>query len=257
MTASTKTAPKAATKPKGPSVPKPPGTRPRGRRTARPKGTEAAYSGKIFRSRLEARWALMLDLADVDWDYEPCHYRLTNSLWYLPDFWLPDLEIWLEVKGEPFLDADSMAKVLNAVAGPNPIPSRNRPHDPSQVIIFGGDIHPAPAGSHPVHTMVTNGGDGQAVLSRCRLVPGGFAPASDPFAVRKADGRVAAKRPSAEERHLLLGSWTREGATPPQLHQAYQVAARAKFRDNGEMDLTGMPDAIHNRRGGRWIPSGI
>ncbi|XKH58311.1 hypothetical protein LG293_16940 (plasmid) [Citricoccus nitrophenolicus] len=198
----------------------------------------------------------MMDLLDIDFDYEPSYYKLTPKLWYLPDFWLPDLEVWLEVKGEPFLDADSLAKVLAAVAGPNPIPSRNRPHGPSQAIIFGGDIHPSPSGTHPVHTMVTNGGNQEAILSRCRIVAGGFEPGVV-FDIRKADGCPAAKNPTAKERHLLLGSWTREGKTPDRVHQAYEVASKAKFRDNGELELTGLPEAVHNRRGGRWIPSGI
>jgi hypothetical protein len=58
-----------------------------------------AYKGYRFRSRLEARWAVFLDALGVRWLYEHEGYDL-DGLWYLPDFWLPDLECWLEVKPE-------------------------------------------------------------------------------------------------------------------------------------------------------------
>lgn len=57
-----------------------------------------AYKGVVFRSRHEARWAYFWDTVDVRWQYEPLKVRLTGVGGYLPDFWLPGLEYWAEVK---------------------------------------------------------------------------------------------------------------------------------------------------------------
>lgn len=65
------------------------------------------YRGYAFRSRLEARWAVFFDHLKIKWEYEPEGFELGNGLRYLPDFWLPDLGLWVEIKpGEP----DDMAK---------------------------------------------------------------------------------------------------------------------------------------------------
>lgn len=59
------------------------------------------YQGYSFRSRLEARWAVFFDSLGIRWDYEPEGFDLGNGLKYLPDFWLPDWGIWVEVKPGP------------------------------------------------------------------------------------------------------------------------------------------------------------
>lgn len=56
------------------------------------------YAGHHFRSRLEARWAVFFNTAGITWDYEPEGYALPSGR-YLPDFWLPEQNTWLEVKG--------------------------------------------------------------------------------------------------------------------------------------------------------------
>lgn len=75
------------------------------------KPIETVYKGYRFRSRLEARWAVFLDQADIPWEYEKQGYRLTDGSWYLPDFWIPlpppyapgavSAGYWLEIKGQP------------------------------------------------------------------------------------------------------------------------------------------------------------
>ena len=59
---------------------------------------ETVYNGYRFRSRLEARWAVFMDSLGVRYEYEPQGFDLGGTC-YLPDFWLPDLESWLEIKG--------------------------------------------------------------------------------------------------------------------------------------------------------------
>lgn len=59
---------------------------------------ETRYKGYRFRSRLEARWAVVLDSASVRFEYEPEGYELPNGDRYLPDFYLPDFDTIVEIK---------------------------------------------------------------------------------------------------------------------------------------------------------------
>lgn len=56
------------------------------------------YCGYAFRSRLEARWAVFFDHLGIKWEYEPEGYELGNGLRYLPDFWLPEWKMWVEIR---------------------------------------------------------------------------------------------------------------------------------------------------------------
>ena len=71
------------------------------------KAIETRYAGRRFRSRREARWAILFDHLDLDWRYEPEGYCLPGNISYLPDFEIHyvDLEeqkrrCWIEVKPE-------------------------------------------------------------------------------------------------------------------------------------------------------------
>ncbi|MEE4419589.1 hypothetical protein [Streptomyces bugieae] len=57
------------------------------------------YRGTTFRSALEASWAATLDSLGITWEYEPETVTLPSGAKYLPDFRLPDIGVWLEVKG--------------------------------------------------------------------------------------------------------------------------------------------------------------
>lgn len=56
------------------------------------------YRGYSMRSRLEARWAVFLDALRVRWIYEHQGFDLGSLGWYLPDFYLPEWRIYLEIK---------------------------------------------------------------------------------------------------------------------------------------------------------------
>jgi hypothetical protein len=64
------------------------------------KAIETRYKGYRFRSRLEARWAVFFDAFPLRWEYEPEGYDLGAAGYYLPDFYLPDLNggTFVEVK---------------------------------------------------------------------------------------------------------------------------------------------------------------
>ena len=62
------------------------------------KAQRTAYKKILFSSRLEVRWAKVFDELKVAWDYEPRRYELPNGSSYLPDFWLPEVRTFVEVK---------------------------------------------------------------------------------------------------------------------------------------------------------------
>lgn len=66
------------------------------------KPIETRYKGYRFRSRLEARWAVFFDAIGIEWEYETEGYNLGSSGCYLPDFWLPQFSLWVEVKAQEF-----------------------------------------------------------------------------------------------------------------------------------------------------------
>lgn len=62
------------------------------------KAIPTLYRETTFRSRLEAKWAVFYSSLGIEWRYEPEGYDLDGT-YYLPDFYLPEIGIWLEKKG--------------------------------------------------------------------------------------------------------------------------------------------------------------
>ena len=75
------------------------------------KAIQTMYKGYKFRSRLEARFAVMFESLGLKWQYEPEGYDLGNAGWYLPDFYLPSLDVWVEVKAKS-LNAEEREKAF-------------------------------------------------------------------------------------------------------------------------------------------------
>lgn len=83
---------------------------------------QTEYNNYSFRSRLEARWAVFFDALGVRYEYEKEGFHLTSTSYekqktgyrgilmgdinYLPDFYLPDHSIWVEIKGASCSDDD-------------------------------------------------------------------------------------------------------------------------------------------------------
>src|SRR5688500_2604834 len=67
------------------------------------------YNGILFRSRLEARWAVFMDALKLEYRYEPKQFRLPSGN-YTPDFLLPQYNVWLEIKPTA-PDAEAIHKV--------------------------------------------------------------------------------------------------------------------------------------------------
>jgi len=73
------------------------------------KAIDTFYNGNYFRARLEARWAVFFNECGIKYIYEPEGFVLENGQWYLPDFYLPQLDCYVEVKpfsGGTLKDAD-------------------------------------------------------------------------------------------------------------------------------------------------------
>lgn len=63
---------------------------------------ETIWDGNRFRSRTEAKWAVFFKYAGLSYEYEKQGYHLKwqdHEHFYLPDFWLPQLDTWIEIKG--------------------------------------------------------------------------------------------------------------------------------------------------------------
>lgn len=78
------------------------------------KPIETLAYGYRFRSRLEARWAVAFTTARIEWQYEPEGFDLGEAGYYLPDFWLPQVKMWAEVK--PTMLSDDELQKANALA---------------------------------------------------------------------------------------------------------------------------------------------
>jgi len=93
---------------------------------------ETEYAGYLFRSRLEAKWAVFFDELELTWKYESEGYYVDTPRGrkkYLPDFWLEDTAQWGEVKGH--LDAEGMDRLYNLACGMAAC------HGGNDIVIFG------------------------------------------------------------------------------------------------------------------------
>jgi len=68
----------------------------------------------VFRSKLERKFSLVLDFQKIRWFYEPRTFELLLEglrCTYTPDFYLPDVDQWIEIKGF-WRDEQSKRKVF-------------------------------------------------------------------------------------------------------------------------------------------------
>ena len=93
------------------------------------KPIETHYNGYRFRSRLEARWAVFFDAAGIKYEYEPEGFEVDfarkngkiDRFRYLPDFYLPDFDYYVE--GKPSLNKlmDEEEKLYSMIANDGPL----------------------------------------------------------------------------------------------------------------------------------------
>lgn len=57
-----------------------------------------SYNQINFKSSWEANFAKWCDLSEIKWQYEPKAFYLGGTT-YTPDFYLPEFDCWIEIKG--------------------------------------------------------------------------------------------------------------------------------------------------------------
>jgi len=87
---------------------------------------ETEYKGYLFRSRLEARWAVFFDVLQLEWHYEPQGFELPDGTKYLPDFQVQtpyEYTFWYEIKPASVRQDSKFSKFgeeINDLTGPPP-----------------------------------------------------------------------------------------------------------------------------------------
>lgn len=120
------------------------------------------YSGIVFRSRTEARWAVFFDSVGLRWEYEPEGYILGDTA-YLPDFLLRDIKLFIEVKGGiPTADECEKCRRLAASTHTNVFCSMGAPKTKGGLLF---PAHPLLEDSEPEPGMSTIP---QAFFAACR-----------------------------------------------------------------------------------------
>jgi hypothetical protein len=81
------------------------------------KAIDTYHSGYKFRSRLEAKWAVFFEAMDIDYVYEKEGFVLDGDC-YLPDFWIPEWNCWIEIKPEIYTTWPSAMSKLKKYKDP-------------------------------------------------------------------------------------------------------------------------------------------
>lgn len=59
------------------------------------------YKGYLMKSLLEKKWAVFWDACNYTWYYEPAFFELGDGERYTPDFYIVDLDLFVEIKPFP------------------------------------------------------------------------------------------------------------------------------------------------------------
>lgn len=81
-------------------------------------GKRIKYKGTYYRSTWEANFAKFLDLSGIKYRYEPEVFDLGNTT-YRPDFYIPEWDLWIEIKGWFKKDAKKKIKLFKLIVNKN------------------------------------------------------------------------------------------------------------------------------------------
>ncbi len=182
------------------------------------KNIDTIYKDFRFRSRLEARWAVFFDELGIAWEYEKEGYEI-DGIRYLPDFWLPDLGCWIEVKGDTpgYFEKKKAVKLCLA--------SRKDVH------IFIGEPYEAESYASltffehnlPPERISEMLADPKEYAVDC-FSPEGFVSDAAPVYFWIENDKVVLK-----QRQLSKEEWSSLAVVPERLHDAYAAARQARF----------------------------
>jgi hypothetical protein len=85
------------------------------------------HNGQHFREPLAARWAVFFEALGVRYEHEGESLEV-DGLRYLPTFWMPEQQCWVEVKGQELTEEDDKKALLLAH------------HTRKHVYLFAGEI---------------------------------------------------------------------------------------------------------------------
>jgi len=77
-----------------------------------PKYKKIKYKGIKMRSSWEVAYAKWLDKKNIKWQYEPKTFELSKENTYTPDFYLPETDTYVEIKGRWYNDAKKKFKLF-------------------------------------------------------------------------------------------------------------------------------------------------
>lgn len=178
------------------------------------KAIETTWNGYKFRSRLEARWAVFFDKMGIAYEYEKEGFDLGGKAgWYLPDFWLPGLDLWLEIKPPMETFSSELDKAwdkcyaLMKQSGKLVLLSAGSPWPDEYTIT---DFKPDAEGPHDAVT--------EAQWAVCRRCTG--------FAIREHENRFY---PVGKHDCKNNERWPLMGEESPALMEAYRAARQERF----------------------------
>ena len=123
-----------------------------------------------MRSKTEARWAYFLTAIGVKWEYEPDFFEVRPDVFYLPDFYLPDLDCFLEIKPREYLPTrQSPTSDLCRITGKVVFTAYGSPKhiDPLSAVLHQADEFMGSQGLIPSFPPNGDGSDSQDWFAGC------------------------------------------------------------------------------------------
>jgi len=101
------------------------------------------YDGIRFRLRVEAQWAVFFKTVRLKYEYERRYESSDKAFLVSPEFWLPELNLWLEVRIEEPMDTRRLQRLADS-SGHTVLLAIGPPEPRDQISI----IRPAGSGEH-------------------------------------------------------------------------------------------------------------
>lgn len=176
---------------------------------------ETHWDGYRFRSRIEARWAVFFRSLGWGYAYEPEGFVLASGRRYLPDFYLPAFDLWVEIKGAAPTQEEVDMLGEFAAAGKRCILLYGTPSAEEHGVFFGCAD---PAHRYDAHYA-------GAMFARCRRCPDGIYLRT----VWEGSYCITPCPPTC--------TTMKEPLPTPDIYAAYQAAKSARF-EHGEQPMS-------------------
>lgn len=225
-----------------------------------PTAIETEYAGHLFRSRLEARWAVFFTALGIEWKYEPQGYYVGDERvqrhTYLPDFYLPTTGTWVEVKGD--VNAFDWQLLADAVDWGRGLPGIEDSIGTARGLLLLGDVPNLTGPGLPIHPILQHykGGavNGACVVHRAKQCPdvavvrrGSRGGLGDPSGFDSTDRNGLGPLGEEMVRILFKGDhFDREARRSKRVGDAYRAARSARF-EHGQVGGM-LPAAPRSRR---------